>query len=107
MNDNDILATGTLCAALLVSSDFKQVVSWYEQSIAAAFLSTGSGDTAKREELYANLWGARDLLTFIETTAAAAKSHHRTQTPQHYRTPRVLTTVNRTTMTTRASSVQT
>lgn len=74
MNDNEILATGTLCAALLVSSDFKTVIGWYEQSIAAAFLSTGSGDTAKREELYANLWGARDLLTFIETTAAAAKA---------------------------------
>ncbi len=74
MKDNEILATGTLCAALLVSSDFKQVVSWYEQSIAAAFLSTGPGDTTKREELYANLWGARDLLTFIETTAAAAKA---------------------------------
>lgn len=72
MTDAELLSTGELCAALLISAQFKTVIQRYEQSISADFLATKHNETEKREELYSNLSGAHDLLRFIELTAAAS-----------------------------------
>lgn len=74
MNDNEILVTGELCEALLSSSKFIDIVGKYELTIAADFLATAPADKAKREELYASLWGARGLLEFMKLNANAAAS---------------------------------
>jgi len=72
MTDAELLATGELCAALLIDQNFKSVVLQYELSIAADMLATKAGDKDKREELYASLWGARGLLEFMQLNADAA-----------------------------------
>lgn len=72
MNDNEILATGELCEALLASSKFTTIVAQYELTIAADFLATAPADKSKREELYASLWGARGLLEYMKLNANAA-----------------------------------
>ena len=72
MTDAELLATGELCAALLVSAQFAEVVAQYEQSIAADIISTKQDEKQKREELYASLWGTRGLLEFMQLQASAA-----------------------------------
>lgn len=72
MTDSELLATGELCAALLVNQDFKTVVVQFELSLAADMLATKPGDAKRREELYASLWGARELLSFMQLNADAA-----------------------------------
>lgn len=72
MTDAELLATGELCAALLVSSQFATVVAQYEQSIAADIIATAQADKQKREDLYSSLWGTRGLLSFMQLQAHAA-----------------------------------
>lgn len=43
-------------------------------TIASDILSTAPADKAKREELYASLWGARGLLEYMKLNANAAAS---------------------------------
>lgn len=74
MTDQELLATGELCAALLIDQNFKTVVTMFEQSIAADMLATKAADSKKREDLYASLWGSRELLAFMQLTAEAAAS---------------------------------
>lgn len=74
MTDEQILATGELCEALLASDSFHTVVAQYEMTIAADILATKPEDTAKREELYSSLWGARGLLEYMKLNANAAAS---------------------------------
>lgn len=68
------MATGELCEALLVSHQYSTIVAQYEMTIAADILSTAPADKAKREELYASLWGARGLLEYMKLNASAAAS---------------------------------
>ncbi len=82
MNDNEILATGELCEALLSSMQFLDVVGKYELSIAADFLATKQADKDKREELYASLWGARGLLEYMKLNAAAAHAIRNPEPPE-------------------------
>lgn len=72
MTDAELLTTGELCAALLVSSQFATVVAQYEQSIAADIIATAPADKQKREELYNSLWGTRGLLEFMQLNVNAA-----------------------------------
>jgi hypothetical protein len=72
MTDAELLETGELCEALLVNHNFKSIVVQYELSIAADMLATKPGDKARREELYASLWGARGLLEFMQLNVNAA-----------------------------------
>ena len=72
MNDTELLATGELCSALLISADFATVVAQYEQSIAADIIATKQDDRQKREDLYSSLWGTRGLLEFMKLHADAA-----------------------------------
>jgi hypothetical protein len=81
LNDSDILATGGLCEALLASDKFRTVVAQYEMTIASDFLATKAEDKARREELYASLWGARGLLEFMELNARAATAIRQPQPP--------------------------
>lgn len=77
------METGALCEALLSSMHFKSIVAQYEQTIAADFLATKQEDKAKREELYASLWGARGLLEYmlLNKNAAAAIKDKDNQPP--------------------------
>lgn len=72
MTDSELLATGGLCAALLADQNFQSVVAQFELSLAADMLATKSSEAKKREDLYASLWGARELLAFMQLTAEAA-----------------------------------
>lgn len=72
MTDAEILATGELCAALLISHQFKDVVSQYEQTIASDIIATKQDEQKRREELYSSLWGTRGLLEFMVLQADAA-----------------------------------
>lgn len=72
MTDSELLATGELCAALLADQNFKTVVAQFELSLAADMLATKSCEAKKREDLYASLWGARELLAFMQLNADAA-----------------------------------
>jgi hypothetical protein len=72
MTDSELLATGELCSALLISADFATVVAQYEQSIAADIIATKQDDRQKREDLYSSLWGTRGLLEFMQLQASAA-----------------------------------
>lgn len=63
---------GELCQSLLTSSQFAEVIAAHEQSIAADIISTKADEAPKRERLYASLWGARDLLSFMKLNADAA-----------------------------------
>jgi hypothetical protein len=74
MTDAELLVTGGLCAALLTSSDFTNIVGQYELTIAADLLATAPHETKKREHLYATLWGARGLLEFMKLNASAASA---------------------------------
>lgn len=74
MTDSEILAKGELCAALLSSTAFKTIVTEYELTIASDILSTAPADKAKREELYASLWGARGLQAYMQLNADAAQT---------------------------------
>lgn len=72
MTDEEILETGELCAALLSSNRFSDIVAKYELTIAADILATAPDASKRREELYASLWGARGLLEFMKLNADAA-----------------------------------
>lgn len=72
MNDNEILAKGELCEALLASADFTTILGQYELTIAADLLATAPHEQKKREQLYATLWGARGLLEFMTLNVKAA-----------------------------------
>lgn len=72
MTDSELLVIGELCQALLTSSQFSEVVAQFEQSIAADIISTKPDEAAKRERLYASLWGSRDLMSFMKLNADAA-----------------------------------
>ena len=82
MTDSEILATGELCSALLISSDFAAVVAQYEQSIAADIIATKQSDKQKREDLYSSLWGTRGLLEFMKLHANAAAQIKSPKTPE-------------------------
>lgn len=81
MTDAELLATGELCAALLISHQFGEVVAQYEQSIAADIIATTYDDQKKREELYSSLWGTRGLLEFMKLQADAAATIKYPDTP--------------------------
>lgn len=72
MTDAELLATGGLCQALLVDQNFKTVITAFELSLAADMLATKADDGKKREQLYSSLWGARELLAFMQLNAEAA-----------------------------------
>lgn len=72
MTDTELLITGELCAALLISVDFAAVVAQYEQSIAADIIATKQDEQKKREDLYSSLWGTRGLMEFMKLQANAA-----------------------------------
>lgn len=72
MTDQELLETGGLCAALLSDQRFQSVVAQFELSLAADMLATKSSEAKKREDLYASLWGARELLAFMQLNAEAA-----------------------------------
>lgn len=72
MNDNEILVTGELCEALLASNHFSIILAQYELTIAADLLATAPHEARKREGLYATLWGARGLLSYMKLNAEAA-----------------------------------
>jgi hypothetical protein len=80
MNDAEILFTGELCQSLLTSEGFKTVIQQHELSIAHDILTTKADDKSRREELYFTLWGARELLNFMQLKADAA-AHIKAETP--------------------------
>lgn len=72
MNDQEILVKGELCLALLTSTHFTTILGEYELTIAADLLATAPHEAKKREHLYATLWGARGLLSYMKLNADAA-----------------------------------
>ncbi len=64
-SEDERIALGEFCQHVLASEPFGVITKYYEDAIIQQLLTTKATETKRRDELYFNLRGARDLLQLM------------------------------------------
>lgn len=66
LTEDETVALGTYCEALMQDASFNTLARYFELSIYQSFMSTGPLETQKREKLYAEHNGVHNFLSMMK-----------------------------------------